>query len=69
MIAAAEGGEALICDLTEPVGLSQSTVLHHMKFPADAGLISRGQRGKWASFRVIDEALTAVAPALTREPL
>ena len=31
LIAAAEGGEACICDLTAPVGLSQPTVSHHMK--------------------------------------
>ena len=30
LIAAAEGAEACICDLTEPVGLSQPTVSHHM---------------------------------------
>lgn len=69
LIAAAEGGEACICDLTEPVGLSQPTVSHHMKILADAGLVSREQRGKWAYFRVIDAALTAVARALTPESL
>jgi ArsR family transcriptional regulator len=48
LIAATEGGEACICDLTEPVGLSQPTVSHHMKLLVDAGLVSREQRGKWA---------------------
>jgi ArsR family transcriptional regulator, arsenate/arsenite/antimonite-responsive transcriptional repressor len=67
LIAAAEGGEACICDLTEPVGLSQPTVSHHMKLLAGAGLISREQRGKWAYYRVVDETLTAMARALTRE--
>lgn len=69
LIAAADGGEACICDLTEPVGLSQSTVSHHMKLLTDAGLISREQRGKWAYYRVVDEALTAVAHTLIREQL
>jgi len=69
LIAAAEGGQACICDLTEPVGLSQPTVSHHMKLLTDAGLTSREQRGKWAHYRVNDEALTAVARALTREVL
>lgn len=68
LIAAADGGEACICDLTEPVGLSQPTVSHHMKLLADAGLIRREQRGKWAYFRVNDDALTAVARALSQEP-
>nr|WP_284288802.1 metalloregulator ArsR/SmtB family transcription factor [Angustibacter aerolatus] len=31
LIAATDGGEACICDLTGPVGLSQPTVSHHMR--------------------------------------
>ena len=45
LIAAGAGGEACICDLTEPVGLSQGTVSHHMKLLTDAGLVTREQRG------------------------
>ena len=45
MIAAADGGEACICDLTEPLGLSQPTVSHHMKQLVEAGLVTREQRG------------------------
>ena len=64
MIAASVDGEACICDLTEPVGLSQPTVSHHMKLLVDAGLISREQRGKWAYFRVVDDTLAAIRTAL-----
>src|SRR5699024_4153410 len=48
MITAQSGGEACVCDLTEPVGLSQPTVSHHMKQLVDAGLVTREQRGRWA---------------------
>jgi ArsR family transcriptional regulator len=65
MIAATDGAEACICDLTEPLGLSQPTVSHHMKLLVDAGLVSREQRGKWAYFRVVDHALEQVARALS----
>jgi len=65
LIAAAEGAEACICDLTEPLGLSQPTVSHHMRQLVDAGLVSREQRGKWAYFRVIDQALIQLASILT----
>jgi ArsR family transcriptional regulator len=65
LIAAHEGREACICDLTEPVGLSQPTVSHHMKQLADAGLVNREQRGKWAYYRIVDEALTSLATAIT----
>lgn len=50
IVASHPEGEACICDLTGPVGLSQPTVSHHMRVLADAGLIVREQRGKWAYF-------------------
>lgn len=64
LIAAGAGGEACICDLTEPVGLSQGTVSHHMKLLAEAGLVTREQRGKWAYFALNDGSLAAAADAL-----
>lgn len=67
LIAAADGGEACICDLTAPVGLSQPTVSHHMKQLVDAGLITREQRGKWAYYTVVRSALSRLASALTEE--
>lgn len=57
-------GEMCICDLTDPVGLSQPTVSHHMKLLTEAGLVEREQRGKWAYFRVVDSALDAAAQSL-----
>lgn len=65
LIAAAEGGEACICDLTGPVGLSQPTVSHHMRLLVEAGLITREQRGRWAYFAVVNEALVALSASLT----
>jgi ArsR family transcriptional regulator len=65
LIAAHDGGEACICDLIEPVGLAQPTVSHHMKQLADAGLVTREQRGKWAYYRIVNDALTALATAIT----
>lgn len=64
LIAASAGGEACICDLTEPVLLSQGTVSHHMKLLTEAGLVTREQRGKWAYFALDDGALEAAAAAL-----
>lgn len=66
LISRGEDGEACICDLTEPVGLSQGTVSHHMKLLAEAGLVTREQRGKWAYFALSDGALDAAADALRR---
>lgn len=65
LIAAAEGGEACSCDLTDPVGLSQPTVSHHLKLLVEAGLITREQRGKWAYFSVVPGTLTSLAEAIS----
>ncbi|GAB3694208.1 ArsR/SmtB family transcription factor [Angustibacter aerolatus] len=65
LIAATDGGEACICDLTGPVGLSQPTVSHHMRQLVEAGLVSREQRGRWAYYAVVDGALAALGTALT----
>lgn len=64
LIAAHADGEACVCDLIDPVGLSQPTVSHHLKQLVDAGLITRDQRGRWAYYRVVDSALEALAGAL-----
>lgn len=64
LIAAGEGGEACICDLTAPVGLSQPTISHHMKMLVDAGLVTRDQRGKWAFYAVVHDALRALGGTL-----
>ncbi|MFI5958067.1 ArsR/SmtB family transcription factor [Cryptosporangium sp. NPDC051539] len=61
LIAASDGAEACICDLTEPVGLSQPTVSHHMKLLTEAGLVEREQRGKWAYYRIASGAPGALA--------
>lgn len=64
MIAAAPEREACICDLVEPVGLSQPTVSHHMKQLVDAGLVVREQRGRWAFYRLDKAALAALSSSL-----
>ncbi len=64
MIAAADSGEACICDLTAPLGLTQPTVSHHMKQLAEAGLVTREQRGKWAYYRVVPETMAALGSVL-----
>jgi ArsR family transcriptional regulator len=64
LIAAHPEREACICDLIEPVGLSQPTVSHHMKQLVDAGLVTREQRGRWAFYRLVEDTLTALSGAL-----
>ena len=65
LVAAHEGGEACVCDLTEPLGLSQPTVSHHLKVLVDAGLLSRDKRGVWAYYALVPGALDALAGVLS----
>ncbi|MDX2167167.1 MAG: metalloregulator ArsR/SmtB family transcription factor [Deltaproteobacteria bacterium] len=68
-IAAQPDGEACVCHVTGPVGLSQPTVSHHLKLLHQAGLLQREKRGAWVYYRVIAERLEAVRSALaTRAP-
>lgn len=60
----ATDGEACACDLTEPLGVGQPTVSHHLKVLLDAGLVTREQRGKWAYYSVVPDALTELAAFL-----
>ena len=66
-LVAAHGGEACVCDLTEPVGLSQPTVSHHLKVLVDAGLMSRDKRGVWAYYALVPGALDALARVLSAD--
>ena len=50
-------GQVCVCELTEPLGLSQPTVSHHLKKLTDAGLLEREQRGRWAYFSIKEEAM------------
>ncbi len=64
IIAASEGHEACVCDLTEPVGLSQPTVSHHLKILTEAGLLSRSKRGTWVYYSVVPGALDRLSTLL-----
>jgi len=64
LIASSSEGEMCVCDLTQPVGLSQPTVSHHMKLLVEAGLVEREQRGRWAYYRPTIDTLAAAAKSL-----
>ena len=65
IVTAHEGHEACVCDLTEPVGLAQPTVSHHLKILVEAGLLEREQRGRWAYYRAVPGAVDGVVGALS----
>ena len=61
LLATADGDPVCICNLVEPLGLSQPTVSFHMKKLLDAGLVERVRRGKWAYFSLRREAVEKLA--------
>ena len=65
MVAAHEGGEACVCDLTEPLGLTQPTVSHHLKILVDAGIFTRDKRGVWAYYALVPATLEALSSVLS----
>jgi ArsR family transcriptional regulator len=55
-------GETCTCLLTQPLGLSQPTVSHHLKVLKDAGLIEVAhRRGTWTFYRLVAEAMEQLA--------
>jgi ArsR family transcriptional regulator len=65
LIKASDGGQACVCDLTEPLGLTQPTVSHHLKVLTGAGLLTRKRRGIWVWY-AIDQARLDELAALLR---
>jgi ArsR family transcriptional regulator len=63
-IAAQPDAEACVCNLVEPLGLSQPTVSHHLKVLTDAGLLARERRGTWMFYRLVPDRVEALRQAL-----
>jgi ArsR family transcriptional regulator, arsenate/arsenite/antimonite-responsive transcriptional repressor len=68
LIGAHPNGEACVCELTEPLGLSQPTVSHHLKVLTEAGLVGREKRGRWVYYWVLPEPIQLLRGALA-EPV
>ncbi len=64
IVASHEGAEACVCDLVEPLGLSQPTVSHHLRVLAEAGFLRRTKRGTWAYYSLVPGSLERVARVL-----
>jgi ArsR family transcriptional regulator len=58
---ATNDGHVCVCELVDPLGLSQPTVSHHLKKLTDAGLLEREQRGRWAYYSLDPEAASTLA--------
>jgi ArsR family transcriptional regulator len=64
LITAQPSGAACVCELIEPLGLSQPTVSHHLKVLFDAGFLTKERRGTWMYYRVVPQTLQALYSTL-----
>jgi ArsR family transcriptional regulator, arsenate/arsenite/antimonite-responsive transcriptional repressor len=64
IVAASDDEEACVCDLIDPVGLSQPTVSHHLKILMEAGFLTRSKRGTWAYYKLVPGALGQLSQLL-----
>jgi ArsR family transcriptional regulator, arsenate/arsenite/antimonite-responsive transcriptional repressor len=64
LIAAQPSGAACVCELIEPLGLSQPTVSHHLKVLFDAGFLTKERRSTWMYYRVVPQTLQALYSTL-----
>ncbi len=64
MVAAHQGGEVCVCELTEPLGLTQPTISHHLKILVNAGIFTRDKRGVWAYYALVPSAMNALSAVL-----
>ena len=65
LIAAHEGGESCVCDISPAFDLSQPTISHHLKVLREAGLLDSQRRGTWVYYRVIPSALEQLSSVLS----
>ena len=62
----AGAGEVCTCELTEPLGLSQPTVSHHVRVLREAGLVEVARRrGTWTHYRLVPGAVEQLAVTLS----
>ena len=63
-IAGQPGAEACVCNLVQPLGLTQPTVSHHLKVLTEAGLLARERRGTWMFYKLVPARVEALREAL-----
>ncbi|GAA4702403.1 metalloregulator ArsR/SmtB family transcription factor [Pseudonocardia yuanmonensis] len=64
LIAAHEGGEACVCDISGAFELTGPTISHHLKVLRTAGLVTSERRGTWVYYRARPEVIGQLADVL-----
>ncbi|MCE0764398.1 metalloregulator ArsR/SmtB family transcription factor [Pseudonocardia kujensis] len=64
LIAAHEGGEACVCDISGAFELTGPTISHHLKVLRTAGLVTSERRGTWVYYRARPDVIARLADVL-----
>ncbi|HIW61656.1 MAG TPA: metalloregulator ArsR/SmtB family transcription factor [Candidatus Stackebrandtia excrementipullorum] len=64
MIAARNGDEVCVCELTIAFTQSDATISHHLKVLRKAGLVTSERRGTWVYYRIAPDRLTELSALL-----
>ena len=66
VVLALAAGERCVCELTEEMGLAQSTLSFHLKVMREAGLLDSRVQGRWVYYRLRPEAIAQLGSWLER---
>jgi ArsR family transcriptional regulator len=64
LIAARNGGEVCVCELTDAFTVSGPTISHHLRVLREAGLIDCQRRGTWVYYWIVPARLGALSQLL-----
>ncbi|MFE7203397.1 ArsR/SmtB family transcription factor [Pseudonocardia alni] len=64
LIAAHEGGEACVCDISGAFDLTGPTISHHLRVLREAGLVTSERRATWIYYRVHPQTVAMLADVL-----
>jgi ArsR family transcriptional regulator, arsenate/arsenite/antimonite-responsive transcriptional repressor len=64
LIAAHDGGEACVCDISDGFDVTGPTISHHLRVLREAGLVSCERRGTWVYYRAEPAALARLSGTL-----
>ncbi len=64
LIAARQGAEVCVCDLTDAFTVTGPTISHHLKVLREAGLIDCERRGTWVYYWIVPARMAGLSQLL-----
>ena len=61
MIAARQGGEVCVCEITDAFDLTGPTISYHLRLLREAGLVDCQRRATWVYYWIMPERLAALS--------